>query len=201
MNVGVLALQGDFEKHIRILDLLGLNPVDVRYPHQLNSLEGLVIPGGESTTMTDLIQRTKFRRPILKFAQSHPILGTCAGLIMMAREVPDNRVKPLAILNIAVERNGYGRQVHSFTDKLPVDLGGDIRHVPATFIRAPKITDLADTVKILSTYRDEAVVVQEGRHVGLSFHPELDQVTLFHELTFMGIGKLMQLKKQDTHVT
>ncbi|MCS5625810.1 MAG: pyridoxal 5'-phosphate synthase glutaminase subunit PdxT, partial [Candidatus Marinimicrobia bacterium] len=113
--IGVLALQGDYEKHIHILDLLKIQNMEIRYSRELDMIQGLVIPGGESTTMTDLMGRNGFYEPIRNFAKNYPILGTCAGLIMMASSVPGSRVEPLGILDIEVDRNAYGRQVHSFT--------------------------------------------------------------------------------------
>ena len=127
--IGVLALQGDYEKHIQILDQLDMASTEVRYPEQLDSIEGLIIPGGESTTMTDMMQRVGFHNPIREFSKKKPILGTCAGLIIMAKPVDDSRIEPLAILDVDVDRNAYGRQVHSFTDQLPVTLNLNPRSI------------------------------------------------------------------------
>ncbi|MEA1880931.1 MAG: pyridoxal 5'-phosphate synthase glutaminase subunit PdxT [Candidatus Marinimicrobia bacterium] len=182
--IGVLALQGDYEKHIQILDMLKIQSVQIRYPSELELIEGLVIPGGESTTITDLMNRIGFHDPLGKFAKKKPIFGTCAGLIMMSSSVPDSRVEPLGVLDVEVDRNAYGRQVHSFTDQLPVRLDGKTVNVPATFIRAPKITQIGSGVEVISEYKGEPVAVKQGRHIGLSFHPELDGITLFHDFVF-----------------
>ncbi|MBL7029704.1 MAG: pyridoxal 5'-phosphate synthase glutaminase subunit PdxT [Candidatus Marinimicrobia bacterium] len=182
--IGVLALQGDYEKHIQILDLLKIQSMEIRYPSEMDKIQGLVIPGGESTTMTDLMGRNDFYQPIQKFAKDFPILGTCAGLIMMASSVPDSRVKPLGILDIEVDRNAYGRQIHSFTDQLPIKLDDSETHVPSTFIRAPKITNMSSNVEVISKYEGDPVAVRQGHHIGLSFHPELDNVTVFHDYIF-----------------
>jgi len=182
--IGVLALQGDYEKHIHILDLLKIQNMEIRYSRELDMIQGLVIPGGESTTITDLMGRNGFYEPIRNFAKNYPILGTCAGLIMMASSVPGSRVEPLGILDIEVDRNAYGRQVHSFTDQLPVQLNGRATQIPSTFIRAPKITKIAAGVEVISKYRGNPVAVKQDHHLGLSFHPELDNVTLFHEFIF-----------------
>ncbi|NOZ03330.1 MAG: pyridoxal 5'-phosphate synthase glutaminase subunit PdxT [FCB group bacterium] len=184
MKVGVLSLQGDFAKHHRILEVLGMEPVNVRYPRQLDGVEGLIIPGGESTTMTKLIRRNHFFEPLIEFGKSNPVMGTCAGLILMATEVPDARVNPLGLLDITVERNAYGRQVHSFTDALKVSVNQHHTRIPATFIRAPKITALGDGVRVVAVYRDEPVAVQQDKHIGLAFHPELDDVPFFHNILF-----------------
>ena len=105
--------------------MLKIQAIEIRYPEELKLIDGLVIPGGESTTMTDLMCRSSFYKPIQIFAEKKPILGTCAGLIMMAKTVTDSRIKPLGILNIKVDRNAYGRQIHSFIDQLPVSLNGN----------------------------------------------------------------------------
>ena len=155
----------------------------MRYPKQLDNIEGLIIPGGESTTMTDLMQRVGFHDPIRTFASKYPILGTCAGLIMMAGSV-DSGVSSLAILDVDVDRNAYGRQVHSFTDDLYVSLNGQTQTIKATFIRAPKISRVGLSVEIISSYDGEPVAVKQSHHLGLAFHPELESVTLFHEFIF-----------------
>ncbi len=182
--IGVLALQGDYEKHIQILDQLDMASTEVRYPEQLDSIEGLIIPGGESTTMTDLMQRVGFHNPIQDFSEKKPILGTCAGLIIMAKPVDDSRIEPLAILDVDVDRNAYGRQVHSFTDQLPVTLNGKSNSTKATFIRAPKISRIGPSIEVISTYEGEPVAIKQDHHMGLAFHPELDGVTLFHQFVF-----------------
>ena len=182
--IGVLALQGNYQKHIQILDTLNIRSMEIRYPEELDSINGLVIPGGESTTITDLMNRIDFFQTLREFSKGKPILGTCAGLIMMAKSVPDSRVEPLGIIDIEIDRNAYGRQIHSFTDKLSVKLNGKESQITATFIRAPKITKVNDEVEIISEYAGEPVAVKQGLHLGLAFHPELDKVSLFHEFAF-----------------
>ena len=184
MMIGVLALQGDYAKHIQILEMLKIQAIEIRYPDELKLIDGLVIPGGESTTMTDLMCRSSFYKPIQIFAEKKPILGTCAGLIMMAETVADSRIKPLGILNIKVDRNAYGRQIHSFTDQLTVSLNGKLEHVPATFIRAPKISSVDKFIEVLSEYNGEPVVIKQGHHLGMTFHPELNGITIFHNFIF-----------------
>ena len=183
--VGILALQGDYSKHKDILDKLKISSCEIRYSNQFNEISGLIIPGGESTTMTDLIYRSGLHNNIYSFSRSKPILGTCAGLIMMSRLVNDDRVKPLNILDIEVDRNAYGRQVNSFRDELSVSIGGKFENISATFIRAPKINRMNKNIEILSSYNNEPVAIKQGMHVGLAFHPELDGITLFHEYTFV----------------
>lgn len=183
-RVGILSLQGDYEKHGQILSGLGIEPVFVRYAKQLDKIDGLVIPGGESTTMTRLLSQD-LHRQVKEFCSYHPVLGTCAGLIMLAAEVDDPRVKPLSLLNIAVERNGYGRQVESFTDNLEVELNTETLIIPATFIRAPRIISWGEDVNVLASLNGEPVVVSSGHILGMSFHPELDGIDLFHRQLFL----------------
>ena len=183
--IGVLALQGDYSKHLEILEKLKISSCEIRYSHQLNEINGLIIPGGESTTMTDLIERNDLYNNIITFSNKNPILGTCAGLIMMSRSVNDTRVKSLNILDIEVDRNAYGRQVNSFTDKLSISIEGISKNITATFIRAPKINKMGKEIEIISSYNNEPVAVKQGIHMGLAFHPELDGITLFHDFIFV----------------
>ncbi|MDH5358664.1 MAG: pyridoxal 5'-phosphate synthase glutaminase subunit PdxT [Gammaproteobacteria bacterium] len=185
MKIGVLALQGDYQKHSQILSQLGLTPLLLRYPQQLQEVSGLIIPGGESTTMRKLIDANDFRQPLLAFARRFPILGTCAGLIMMSHLLDDDpRVNPLGIIDVTVTRNAYGRQLDSFLDELEVNIDGKKHTIAASFIRAPIINVVGSDVEVLAHYHGEPVAVRHGRHVGLTFHPELNDVTLFHQLTF-----------------
>ncbi|MBS95935.1 MAG: pyridoxal 5'-phosphate synthase glutaminase subunit PdxT [Chloroflexi bacterium] len=183
--IGVLALQGNYSKHIEILDKLKISSCEVRYNNQLDEINGLIIPGGESTTMTDLMSRNNFYDKIQLFSQTKPILGTCAGLIMMSKSVLDKRVKPLEILDIEVDRNAYGRQVHSFINKLPIKLEKDLETISVPFIRAPQITKVGKNVEIISNYNKNPVAVKSGIHMGLSFHPELNNITIFHDFVFI----------------
>ena len=184
MMIGVLALQGDYSKHIQILEMLDFKVLEVRYPRELSLIEGLVIPGGESTTISDLMERANFHDPIKNFARTKPILGTCAGLIMMSKNIVDDRLKSLGILDISVDRNAYGRQIDSFAGEIEVSINGKNHSVLATFIRAPKINKIGKNVKVLSYFNNEPVVVKEGHHLGLAFHPELVKTTFFHNYTF-----------------
>lgn len=185
VKVGVLALQGNYDKHSQILDRLGMKPILIRYPHQLDEVSGLIIPGGESTTMSKLIDATGFRQPLTAFAQQYPILGTCAGLIMMATlQQQDERVKTLDLIDVTVTRNAYGRQLDSFVDDLTVSFDGQQQTIAATFIRAPQINAIESNVEILARYNNMPVAVRQGHHIGLTFHPELNDVSLFHQLAF-----------------
>ncbi len=196
MKIGILALQGDFDKHTVILNNIGLDSILVRYPTELNGIEGLIIPGGESTTLTHLMKRMNFYNPIIHFSKKYPILGTCAGLIMMAKRVNHPLVKPLGLLNMDVDRNAYGRQIHSFAESLPVRISNHIEKVPATFIRAPQITRIGDEVETLAEYQGNICGVKKGKHIALAFHPELDGVSLFHRVAFI---PSMSINKEKQH--
>lgn len=164
--VGVLALQGGFAAHVRMLEALGARVREVRVPDDLTGLDGLVLPGGESTTMTLGIAREGLAEPLRQLAASGtPILGTCAGLIMLDRA-------HLGVMDIAAERNAFGRQLHSFEADvaLPGVEGGPFR---AVFIRAPWIAEHGDAVEILAAVDDHAVAARQGEIVVVSFHPEL----------------------------
>jgi len=196
MKIGILALQGDFNKHRLILEQLDLEPTLVQYPSDLDHVRGLIIPGGESTTMTKLMDRAGFYKAITTFANTNPVLGTCAGLIMMSNKAKDRRIKTLGLLDVDVERNASGRQIHSFCELLNVDINSKSQPIDATFIRAPKIVRYGRNVNVLATFSGSPCAVQSGLHLGLSFHPELNGVTIFHEFVFK---KLVALKEERIH--
>jgi 5'-phosphate synthase pdxT subunit len=199
LKVGILALQGNFLKHAELCARLDLNPVEIRYPRQLEEVEGLILPGGESTTMSKLMKQQGFFSAIQGFGKSFPILGTCAGLILMAKEVQDERIHCLGLLNITASRNAFGRQIHSFVDQVTVTTANQESKISATFIRAPRILSVGKGVEILSTYQGEAVAVKQGRHLALSFHPELNGEPLFHELVFKARQRVKALEKQQSY--
>ena len=195
LPVGLLALQGDYDRHRQALDRLGLASLQVRYPADLQQVGGLVLPGGESTTLSRLLDSSGLRGPLLEFAAAgKPILGTCAGLIMLASRLTGEKradghgVRPLGLLDVAVQRNGYGRQIDSFTEAVSLagDLAGDAAcdaACDAVYIRAPRIVDLGPAVEVIARRPDgEVVGVRQGSIVGLTFHPELGEDTRFHRL-------------------
>ena len=196
MKIGILALQGDFNKHSLILEKLDLEPTLVRYSSDLNRISGLIIPGGESTTMTKLMTRSGFYEYITSFANTNPVLGTCAGLIMMSNQAKDRRIKTLGLLDVDVERNASGRQIHSICVPLNVDIIGKSQPIDATFIRAPKIVRCGPNVNVLATFNGSPCAVQSGLHLGLSFHPELNGVSIFHEFAFK---KSVAFKEERIH--
>ncbi len=182
MHIGILGLQGDYAKHQAVLLSLDVETTIVRYQQELNLMDGLIIPGGESTTLTHLMKKTGMGDAIKAFSSTKPVFGTCAGLIMMAQDVDDTRIHPLGILNVSVSRNGYGRQIHSFTDTIDLTGADSSRSIQGTFIRAPRITSQRTHIHPLVSYAGEIVGVKQGMHIGLSFHPELSGESYFHEL-------------------
>ena len=178
-RVGVLSLQGDFALHSAALVALGCEPVRVSLPEHLERLAALILPGGESSTMLRLLDSTQLRAPLERFVRTQPVLGTCAGLILLASEA-DRLPRPtLAVLDIAARRNAWGRQVHSFTDAVDVPaLGATLQGV---FIRAPRITRVGRGVEVIARYDGEPVGVRCGRIAALTFHPELTGDRRLHE--------------------
>ncbi|HEX2071218.1 MAG TPA: pyridoxal 5'-phosphate synthase glutaminase subunit PdxT [Thermoleophilaceae bacterium] len=181
-TVGVLALQGDFEAHRKVLEGLGANVREVRTPADLDGVDGLVIPGGESTTMTLGIEREQLAEPLRELAAGGaPVLGTCAGMIMLDRD-------HLGVLDVATERNAFGRQVHSFEAQL--DLAGVGDDVEAIFIRAPWAREVGDDVEVLAAVDGHPVAVRQGEVLAVSFHPELNGETRLHEWLLARIAEI-----------
>ena len=178
-TVGILALQGAYQKHVNSLKRLAVDSRLIRKPEELQTCSALILPGGESTTISLLMQEYGFYQVIKTFAQSHPVMGVCAGMILMADEVDDTRVTPLGLIPFKATRNYYGRQVHSFTDE--VKLKFEEQPFQAQFIRAPGIKELSPQVEILATHDDEIVMIGNGKHIALSFHPELTDDDRIHE--------------------
>lgn len=182
LMVGVLALQGAFAKHIEVIKSLGITAKEVRYPKDLEECNGLIIPGGESTTMTKQMEVVGLREKIISFAARKPIFGTCAGLILMSREVQGNSIIPFGVLDVAVERNAFGRQADSFRADIEINLPQmRMKSVPAFFIRAPRIRECGSEVKVLARYEDEPILIQQGFHLGATFHPELSNDPTIHK--------------------
>ena len=179
MRVGVLALQGDFDAHRRRLEELGAEVVLVRKPEQLDELDALIIPGGESSTFLWHLEQTGFLQKLAQFVRSRPTFGTCAGAILLASEVSNPPQKSLSVMNIAIERNAYGRQVNSFIGELKWSLGGE--PLEAVFIRAPKITHVGSEVEVLAREGNDPVLVRQGYLMAATFHPELSADTRVHE--------------------
>jgi 5'-phosphate synthase pdxT subunit len=181
MKIGVLAVQGDFAAHARMLNRIGVEAVEVRRASQLDAVDGLIIPGGESTTMLKFIEEEAMGDAIKSYAASaRPIFATCAGAILVAREVSNPPQASLGLMDIAVARNAYGRQVDSFISAVDTTLAGG--PLEAVFIRAPKITRVGDAVTTIATLKGEPVMVRQGNLVAATFHPELTDDDRAHRL-------------------
>jgi 5'-phosphate synthase pdxT subunit len=185
-QVGVLALQGDFAAHGRSLEKAGAHVVYVRKANELRDIDGLVLPGGESTAMLKLLNLENLMGPLGDFAREKPVLATCAGVILMAREVSNPQQESLGILDLAVERNGYGRQIDSRI--VPLEPSREFQEragagkLEAVFIRAPVIRSVGSESKVLASYLEHPVLVQQGRHLAATFHPELTPDNRVHKL-------------------
>lgn len=183
LTIGVLAMQGDFASHISLLKQMGVQTKEVRKIQELAACNGLIIPGGESTVILRQIDFIGMRAELLKFAAYRPVFGTCAGLILMSHEVIAYPMKTLGLLDISVERNAFGRQIESFTSKLELCLPKQkAKSLRGVFIRAPRIRRYGNEVKVLAEYEGEPVLVQQGRHLASSFHPELVKDPTLHQL-------------------
>jgi pyridoxal 5'-phosphate synthase pdxT subunit len=183
VKVGVLAVQGAFAEHLAMLGAVGVDPVAVRLPADLAGLSGLVLPGGESTTMRKLVDRWGLKGPILDLAgQGAPVLGTCAGMILLAGDIADGDPPVLGLLDVRVWRNAFGRQLDSFEMDLDVPLLG-ATPVHGVFIRAPVVDRVGDGVEVLARLPDgRAVAVRQRNILATAFHPELAGETRFHHL-------------------
>ncbi len=182
MRVGVLALQGAFIEHIKILHELGVEAVEIRLPEDLKGLDGLIIPGGESTTIGKLVEIYDLMGPLRDFAQQKPVWGTCAGMIFMAKDIGVEQPL-LGVMDIVVERNAFGRQVDSFEAELrvPVLNHGQSAPFPAVFIRAPRLVNAHGAAEVIATLNDgTAVAAKEGHWLATAFHPELTDDNRFH---------------------
>ena len=180
--VGVLALQGDFAKHEQAFRAAGAETRRVSDAADLALCDALALPGGESTTLLRLLEVTGMREPLARFVAERPVFGTCAGLILLARELADGgRVPaaPLGALDVTVERNAYGRQIDSFADAVEL-APGDGEPFPGVFIRAPRIRRVGPGVEVTVTHKGEPVGVRQGRVLGLCFHPELTDDRRLH---------------------
>jgi pyridoxal 5'-phosphate synthase pdxT subunit len=182
-RVGVLAVQGNFREHAAMLRLLGVDPVEVRKPEQLEDLDGLVVPGGESTTFMRLMRLYGLDEAVRTF--DRPILGTCAGMIVLDRD-------HLGLIDVEVDRNAYGRQVASFEADLL--LAGDSTPLRGVFIRAPRVRMTGEGVEVLAEHEGEPVLVRDGRILVASFHPELTEDTRVHELFLNAVQEAMSVR-------
>ncbi len=180
--IGVLALQGAFSKHMEKVEKLGAAAQEIRRPQELDNCDALIIPGGESTTISRQLQSQEMVESIQAFAKEHPIFGTCAGLILMAHRVESSvPIQSLGLLDVSVRRNAYGRQKESFITQLSLNSDAFERQtVQALFIRAPKINHLGEKVQVLANLDEDPVFIQQGHFLATTFHPELTEQMTIH---------------------
>lgn len=180
MKIGVLAMQGTYREHLKMLESLGIDAIDVRYEEDIDNIDGLIIPGGESTTIGKLIKTLGLYDKLkYRIENNMPVWGTCAGMILLAKNIVNENYTHLSVMDINVIRNAYGRQLGSFETKAPVkDIGEDIDMV---FIRAPYIESVGENVEVLSIINGNIVAAQEGNMLVTSFHPELTQDFRLHK--------------------
>jgi 5'-phosphate synthase pdxT subunit len=185
-RVGVLALQGDFEAHQKALERAGADAVQVRTADQLAAVDGLVIPGGESTTMLKLIDYMGLKEPLRDFAAEKPVFGTCAGAILLANDVQNPPQESFGVVDMTIERNAYGRQIDSRVARIEPDPEFQSRagegDVEAVFIRAPIVRRTGPAVKVLAEYDGDPVLLEQGKHLIATFHPELTEDARIHKL-------------------
>lgn len=180
-TVGVLGIQGDFDLHRQSLKKIGVNPVIVRWAEELEHCDALVMPGGESTTFLNILRKTGLVKSILDFAKNKPIMGTCAGLITLSRQVEnDKEMETLKLIDVVVQRNGYGRQKDSFIDTVEIPVFSKKPIFEGIFIRAPRIVSCGKETEALGFYKDETVMVRNENILALTFHPELTKDLRIH---------------------
>lgn len=188
MEIGVLALQGAFREHCKLLKDCGVEGREIRKPEHLEGIEGLIIPGGESTTIGKLMVDFGLMEPVRKMAlEGLPIFGTCAGLVLMAKEIQGSNQPRLGLMDIEVVRNGFGRQIESFEADLEISAVG-IVSFRGVFIRAPYISRVSPNIGILATFEDKIVFARQGNFLACAFHPELTDDTRVHKY-FLDIVK------------
>jgi pyridoxal 5'-phosphate synthase pdxT subunit len=188
-RIGVLAIQGDYAAHAEALADAGATPVEVRKPAELDDLDGLILPGGESTTMLKFLEKGGFFEALQSYCAARPVFGTCAGAILMAREVAHPTQRSLGVLDAVVERNAYGRQIDSAILEAETSLAGG--KLEMVFIRAPRITRVGDAVEVLARRDGFPALVRQGRVMAATFHPELSRDRRVHQ-AFVDIVRAAQ---------
>ena len=198
MKVGVLALQGTFIEHTKILRQLGVAAPPIRLPHQLDTIDGLIIPGGESTTMLRLMDSFELIRPIKEMAQQGlPIWGTCAGMVLLAKSISNDQMKTLGLMDTKVRRNAFGSQPDSFEIDLKIPIMGE-EPFHAVFIRAPVIEEVEAGAEVLSSLPDDTIVaVRQNRLLACAFHPEFTSDPRFHHIFLNMVGQKVSRISED----
>lgn len=181
MIIGILGIQGGFDKHNKMINSLGYETKIVRTPEELKTTDALIIPGGESTTFLNLFEKLNLRDAIVEYNKTSPIMGTCAGLIVLSQSVDLLPVQPLGLIDITVDRNAYGRQKDSFIAEIEVNLNNSKDMYEAVFIRAPKIITSGDGCTVLAKYKDDIIMVENNSILVCTFHPELTENPMIHK--------------------
>jgi 5'-phosphate synthase pdxT subunit len=179
-EIGVLSLQGDYAKHGRAISRLGYEPLFIKDKKALQQCDKLIIPGGESTTFLKLIDKLELRSELIEFGKHKPIMGTCAGLIILATRVDNTQSEPLGLIDISIIRNAYGRQIDSFSDTVEIKLTHEISEFKGVFIRAPKIESMGPGVKALGYHKGNVVIAANDNILVTTFHPELTDDPSIH---------------------
>ena len=195
MNIiGILALQGDFEKHEQRIIELGGTPLRVKTRNELSRCDGLVIPGGESTTLIKLMKKHDMWTAVIEFGKKRPVYGTCAGCILAAKEILDLKQDSLQLIDISIQRNAYGRQIDSFIDDIQIRTNGQMNSMEGIFIRAPKIKRIGENVTPLAWHNDDIILAEEGNVLVGTFHPELTDDLRVHEYFLNKVRKHQKAK-------
>lgn len=190
LRIGILGIQGAYEKHARAVQIAGAKSEIIKYREQLDHIDGLILPGGESTTMTKVMGFRIDYDDILKFANKKPVFGTCAGLILLGKGIDDVRVHQFELMDVNVTRNAYGSQKDSFIDNIKLSFE-ESEPFHAVFIRAPQIQAIGKNIRVLATCNDMPVLVESDHHLGATFHPELTDDPRIHQYF---INKIVEVK-------
>ncbi|MBN1895626.1 pyridoxal 5'-phosphate synthase glutaminase subunit PdxT [bacterium] len=182
--LGILGLQGDYALHARALHRLGIPHRLVKWPEDLKDTSGLILPGGESTTFLNLMEKTGLRDAILRFAQEKPLMGTCAGLIVLATRIQNQKMKTLGLIDLEAKRNAFGRQIHSFQAPVRILPFQDHPSFDGVFIRAPQILSLGGETQALGFYQEQVVMARNRNVLVMTFHPELTADTRIHRFFY-----------------
>jgi 5'-phosphate synthase pdxT subunit len=180
LRIGVLSLQGDYQKHVDILKSLNIRTLKVRYKEDLEDIDALIIPGGESSTLSKLIEKESLYSPLKNFIGAYPVYGSCAGLILLSRSIEkEDRIKSFNVLDISLIRNGWGRQINSFSKDIMIETFKN--KFKGIFIRAPKILKCGSSINVLSMVDNSPVMIRQNKILGTTFHPELTNDTRIHQ--------------------
>lgn len=193
MKVGVLAVQGAFIEHEKILENLGVDCIEIRKKEHLNEIDGIILPGGESTVQGQLLRKLNILKPLTEMIKNGlPVLATCAGLILLSEHIENDNLRHIGTLPVKVKRNAYGRQLASFCTTSDI---GNIKDFPMVFIRAPYIESVSKDVDVLATVDDHIIAAQYKNQIGLSFHPELTDDLRIHEFFIQLVSSFQRDKK------